>query len=156
MAKDSYTGGWKDNGLAEAKKRADKAMAAIKAGKTFDAVLEEMGEFYINDKDRGRFGSKSLNDLRRTLRESEYSELLDGASLGYYIYYDAEVGKVEGPLRCSDAYYLVRVNSRGPASNDVKVSDERTRELVKQDYASYRFLEWANEVLARTKIEQLK
>ncbi|MHC4812629.1 MAG: hypothetical protein ACYTKC_16015 [Planctomycetota bacterium] len=156
MAKDSYTGGWKDNGLAEAKKRADMAMAAIKAGKTFDAVLEEMGEFYINDKDRGRFGSKSLNDLRRTLRESEYSELLDGASLGYYIYYDAEVGKVEGPLRCSDAYYLVRVNSRGPASNDVKVSDERTRELVKQDYTSYRFLEWANEVLARTKIEPMK
>ena len=115
-----------------------------------------MGEFYINDKDRGRLGSKSLNDLRRTLRESEYSELLDGASLGYHIYYDAEVGKVEGPLRGSDAYYLVRVNSRGPASSDVKVSDEHTRELVTQDYIGYRFLKWANDVLARTKVVRLK
>jgi len=153
MAKNTFTGAWTDNGLVDAKKRAEKAMAEIKAGKSFDTVLEESGEFFINDKDRGRFGSKSLNDLRRSLRESEYSELLDGASLGYHIYYDAEVGKVEGPLRGPDTYYLIRVNSRGAAGSDVKVSDERTRELVKQDYLSCRFLEWSNEVLARTKIE---
>ncbi len=156
IAKDRYTGGWQDNGLAEAKKRADKAMAAIKGGKTFDTILEEMGEFYINDKEHGRFGSKSLNDLRRTLRESEYSELLDGASLGYHVYYDCEVGKVEGPLRGADAYYLVRVNSRGPASGKVEVSDLRTRELVKQDFVAYRFLEWANEILSHTKVERLQ
>ncbi len=153
MAKNSFTGAWTDNGLTDARKRAEAAMADIRAGKSFDKVLEDNGEFFINDKDRGRLGSKSLNDLRRTLRESEYSELLDGASLGYYIYYDAEVGKVEGPLRGSDTYYLIRVNSRGAAQNEVKVSDAQTRELVKQDYIAYRFLEWANEILARTKVE---
>ena len=153
MAKNTFTGAWTDKGLSAAKERAEKAMAEIRAGKKFDKVLEESGEFFINDKDRGRLGSKSLNDLRRTLRESEYSELLDGASLGYHIYYDAEVGKVEGPLRGPDTYYLVRVNSRGAAEHDVKITDDRTRELVKQDFLSYRFLEWANEVLARTKIE---
>ena len=156
MAKDRFTGGWKRNGLAEAKQRAQAAMALIQSGTDFDTVLDKHGEFYVNDKERGRLGTRSLNDLRRALRENEYTELLDGSSLGYHSYYQAEVGKVEGPLRGADAYYLVRVNSRGPASGPVDVSNQQTRDLVKQDYVSYRFQQWTNEVLARTKIESPK
>ena len=47
----------------------------------------------------------------------------------------------------------VRVNSRTPARSAVSVADERTRELVRQDYVNHRFLAWANEVLASAQIQ---
>ncbi len=147
------TGAWEPNGMARAKERADAAMAAIENEQPFDEVMAEYGEYYNNDKEKGRMGSKSLNQLRQSLRESEFTDLLLGHSVGSYLYYEAEPGHVVGPLRGPDAYYVVRVNSRTPARSAVSVADERTRELVKQDYVNHRFLQWANEVLASAEIQ---
>ena len=154
LGRDQRSGAWVPNGMAEAKKRADTALATIKGGdKTFDQVLESRGEYYPQDKERGRLGGKSFNELRRSLRESEYADLLQGFSLGYFIFYDAPVGKVLGPVKGPDAWYLVRVNARAPAKQPVSVKDQRTRDLVKQDFLTYRFLEWSKDVLAKTKLK---
>ena len=154
MGRDSRSGAWQPNGMAEARKRAAAALADIKAGKkTFDQTLESKGEFYLQDKERGRLGGKSFNELRRSLRESEYSDLLTGFSLGYYIFYNADVGKVLGPVKGTEAWYLVRVNSRAPAKKPVSVKDERTRELVKQDFLVHRFVEWSRDVLDKAKLK---
>ncbi len=153
LGRDIKTSGWVPFGMEEARKRCEEAFAAIKAGESFDKILETKAEFYSNDNEKGRLGSKSLNQLRQSLRESEFADLLQGYALGNWLFYDAEVGKVHGPLRGPDAWYIARINSRTPARSGVSVQDARTRELVKQDYVTTRFLQWANEVMAKAKID---
>jgi len=154
MGKDSRSGAWQPNGMIGARERAAKVLADIKAGTlTFDKALEAKGEYYLQDKERGRLGGKSYNELRRSLRESEYSDMLTGFSLGYYVFYTADVGKVLGPVKGTEAWYLVRVNSRAPAKKPVSVKDQRTRDLVKQDYLVHRFLEWSRQVLDKAKLK---
>ena len=59
-----------------------------------------------------------------------------------------------GPLRAPSGYYIARVNSRSPARGQAQIADARTRELVRQDFVSYRFLNWANDVLAKAEIKR--
>ncbi|MBK8974560.1 MAG: hypothetical protein IPM29_01405 [Planctomycetes bacterium] len=153
LGRSQQTGAWIPGGMDGARQRAEKAMAEIESGRKFDEVKAEYGQYYTTDKEQGRLGSKSLNQLRQLLRESEFTDLLLGYSVGSYLYYDAQPGSVVGPLRSTDAYYIVRVNSRTPARTRVSVADERTRELVRQDYVSHRFLDWANEVMARAEVK---
>lgn len=151
--RDLKTGAWAPNGMAKAKERAEAAMKEIEDGAKFDDVMRSRGEYYATDKEKGRLGSKSLNQLRQALRESEFSDLLHGYSIGFHLFYEAEPGQVIGPARGPDAWFICRLNSRTPPRSKVSVADERTRELVKQDYVNYRFLQWANEVLGRTTFE---
>ncbi len=153
MARSVKTGAWEPDGFVRAKERAQAAWEEIHNGAAFDDVLSQRGEYYATDEAKGRFGYKSLNQLRQQLRESEFTDLLEGYSIGYYLFYDVEPGRIVGPLRGPDGYYIARVNQRTPARGATSVADERTRELVKQDYASWRFLEWSNQVLASAQIE---
>ena len=55
-------------------------------------------------------------------------------------------------MRGPDGWYIARVTQRTPARGTTSVADPRTRDLVKQDYVTWRFLEWANQVLAQAEI----
>ena len=154
MGKDQRSGVWVPDGMAQAKMRAEACLAMIEKGeKTFDQALDARGEYFTIDKERGRLGNKSLNELRRTLGESEYTDILHGFSLGYFIYYTAEPGKVIGPIRGPHSWFITRVNSRTPAKSEVSVKDERTRELIKQDFLTHRFFEWSKQVMAKADIK---
>ena len=63
------------------------------------------------------------------------------------------MGKALGPVKGPDAWYIVRVNARNKAQQNVSVKEEKTRELVKQDFLTYRFLEWAKDVMARADVK---
>lgn len=152
MAKSTITGAWLPDGFTGSKKRAVEAFEAIQGGASFDDILETKGEFFAKDKDRGRLGNKSLNQIRQGVRESEFTDLLMGYSIGTFLFYDAEEGKVVGPLRSPEAYYIARVNKRLPARSTVDVKNERMRELVKQDYVTQRFMAWANGVLSKVTV----
>lgn len=153
LGKDIKTSGWVPDGMERAKARAQAIFDEIKKGAPFDRTLESKGEFYQTDTEKGRLGSKSLNQLRQSLRESEFTDLLQGYSVGNYLFYEAEVGKVVGPLRGPEGYYIARVTARNPARSTPSIAEPRTRELVKQDYVTTRFLAWANEAMAKAKIE---
>ena len=153
MARDITTGAWVPGGLAAAQQRAEAAMKEIEGGAEFDAVMREKGEFYANDKEKGHLGSKSLNQIRQSLRESEFTDVLMGYSVAAHLFYDAAPGTVVGPLRGPDAWYIARINSRIPVRANVDLTQERTKELARQDYVNWRFLKWANEVVARSTIK---
>jgi len=152
-ARDLKTGAWLPDGMVKARERAVAAFDAIKDGAKFDDIQAQRGEYYTTDQDKGRFNAKPYNQLRQLMRENEFTDLLIGFSAANYAYYDAPVGKVIGPLPGPDAYWVIRVNSRTPSRAAPSVSDTRTRELVKQDYTAWRFLQWANEVVAKAKVE---
>lgn len=153
LGRDLRTGAWMPNGMEEARKRAEAAFKEIKDGANFDEVMDKRGEWFENDTTKGRLGFKPLNQIRQALRETEFTDLVMGYSVGAHLFYDAEVGQVVGPIRGTEGWYVARVTARQPARGSVSVSDTRQRELVKQDYVTHRFLQWANEVLSRARIE---
>lgn len=154
LARDMQTMAWQNDGMAKAKARCEAAFADLEAGKiTFDDAMTKRGEYIVNDEKRGRLGFLPLNQVRQQLRENEFSELLDGNSVATFLFFDAEVGKAIGPIKGTDAWYIARVNSRTPPKKRMDVKNERDRELVLEDYRSYRFMQWANEVIQKAVIE---
>lgn len=128
-------------------------MEAIEAGADFIEMLESRGEFYKTDEVRGRLGPKGYNQLRQGIFESEYTDLLQGNSMAYFLYFEADVGKVYGPLRGPKAWYLAHVNSRVPVQGTPDLSNPNQHKLVKQDYTVFSFQRWATEMIAKATIE---
>lgn len=154
LGRDPQTFAWQPDGMQQAKVRCEAVFAALEKKEiTFDEALTKKGEFVANDDKRGHLGFLPLNQVKQQLRENEFSQLLDGFSAAQHLFFDAEVGKTIGPIQGADSWFIARVNSRTPAKKRMDVKVERDRDLVREDYISYRFMAWANEVLARTKIE---
>lgn len=154
QGRDQVTGAWVPGGMDAAKKRCEAVFAKMEAGElTFDDALEKHTEFFANDEKRGLLGMLPLNQLRQQCRENEFTQLLDGFAVADYLFFEAEVGKTIGPIAGPESWMICRVNSRTPARRQINVKVERERELVKEDYITYRFLEWANEVISKAKFE---
>jgi hypothetical protein len=154
MARSPKTGAWEPDGMDKAKERCLAAMAAMEQGElTFDQALQRHTEFYPNDEKKGRLGLLPLNQVKQHLRESEFTQLHDGFSLADYLFFEAPIGKTVGPLPGPDGWYLARVNTRTPPRKRVDVKNERERQLVREDYVTRRFFEWANEVVGRLKLD---
>jgi hypothetical protein len=154
QGRNKITGAWAPDGMEDAKKRCAAVFAQMEAGElTFDQALEQHTEFFANDEKRGLLGMLPLNQLRQQCRENEFTQLLDGFAISDHLFFDAEVGKTIGPVAAPEAWLICRVNSRTPARRQVNVKVERERELVREDYITYRFLEWANGIIAKSKFE---
>ncbi len=150
---DVDSGAWVPGGMDKARERAGAVMAQLEAGADFVEVLESKGEFFKTDEVRGRLGGKGYNQLRQAVFENEYNELQQGFSMAYFLYNDAEVGKTYGPLKSAKAWYVARINSRVPVQGVPEMAQESQRNLVKQDYVVHRFHRWANELIAKAKVE---
>ncbi|MBX3462173.1 MAG: hypothetical protein KF830_03305 [Planctomycetes bacterium] len=154
MARNPKTGAWEPDGMEQAKQRCEAMLAAMERKEiTFDDALSRHTEFYHNDEKRGRLGLLPLNQVKQNLRESEFTQLHDGFSLADYLFFEAPIGKTVGPLPGPDGWFLARVNTRTPARKRVDVRNERERQLVREDYVTRRFLDWANEVVGRMKLD---
>lgn len=153
QARDLQSGAWVAGGMAAARQRAEAAFARLEKGEvTFDELRDELGEYFALDETKGRLGFKPLNQIRQHIRESEFTDLLQGLAVSDYLFFEAPVGKAIGPLQGTDCYYIARVNSRTPARRKIDVSVDRDRTLVREDYINTRFLQWANEVLSEADI----
>jgi hypothetical protein len=150
---DDATGTWRENGWTRAKVEADGAMDAIEKGMSFDEAMKTFGRFKPGDTEGGRLGAKSFNELRQKLGESEYLDFVNGYSIAQMLLNETKEGQVIGPVRANDGYIIAKLITRVPPGGSVTVEDEKTRELIKQDYISTRFLKWAGEVAARMKLE---
>lgn len=154
QARNPRTGAWEPDGMVAAKQRCEAAFAAIEGkDKSFDDLLNSHSEFFSNDEKRGRLGFLPLNQLKQQLRENEFTTLHDGFSISDHLFFDAEVGTIVGPIAGPDGYFIARINSRTPARRKIDVTSEKERELVREDYISHRFFDWANEVIGRSKFQ---
>jgi hypothetical protein len=140
--------------MDQAKKRCAEVFAKLESKElTFDQALADKAEFFSQDEKKGHLGMLPLNQVKQQFRESEFTQLLDGYSVANYLFFDAEVGKTVGPIQGSDCWYVCRVNARTPARRNIDVKNERERELVREDYINHRFMEWANDVIGRARVE---
>ena len=154
MAKSPKTAAWQPDGMADAKVRCEAVFASLEKGEmTFDQALQRHTEFYQNDEKKGRLGMMPLNQIKQHLRESEFTQLHDGYSLASFLFYEAENGKTVGPLQTSDGWVIARINTRTPAKRRIDVKNERERALVREDYVTSRFFDWAKGVIAAAKFD---
>jgi hypothetical protein len=124
----------------------------LQDGEPFDDLLLEYSNFPARveggnflQRDRGRFGSLSRADLRVLLGESDFTDVLQGYSIGDDMFFDAEIGAVYGPVRGPLGWYLYRVSSREEPTQvlDPK-NDPRQAYQLEDDLISQSFLAFVN------------
>jgi hypothetical protein len=164
---DAPRNGWKDNGWVEAEEKALSIAANLAAasGENWDELLEANSEFFdpplqpgapapnASDlKNKGRFGLIHRNRLMQMLNESEYTAFVDGSSISDTVYYDQEVGTIDGPFLGLQGYYFTRVDARTPAKKPILLSDPNMRTMVLQDFLMQSFIGFSNEALANAEV----
>ena len=88
--------------------------------------------------------------------ESDYDMFLLGASVTDHVFFDQEVGTVDGPFRGPHGYYITRVKSRTqPTRPALSLKDANQRDLIVQDYVSCRFNQYAREVVEKATLAGL-
>lgn len=108
----------------------------------------------VGMKMKGRFGSKTRNDLERDLGESPFTQYLQGASVVDAIFFDLQPGEVQlyqGP----HGYYLTYLKSRTPATNPLNPRDERHQELLVEDFLRRELVQYAHQALAEAEVHGL-
>ncbi len=141
---------WKENGWAEARKRAQELKKALDDGADWKSTLElhsewwdppmpEMGNkpvqnFYF----KGTFGDQQLtrNQIYSYLGESEYRTFLYGPSATDEIFFNQKMGSIGGPYRGPKGYFIARITSKTPPTRPLDLNEPIHRQIVEQDYLS--------------------
>lgn len=109
----------------------------------------------VGFKMKGRFGDRYRNDLETQVGESYYYHFLHGTSVTDHIFFDQEVGTVDGPFEGRVGYYLTRLNRRGPPTRPLNVQNEKHLELLRDDYVRYSLIAYAEESLRQAQVSGL-
>ncbi len=135
--------------FAEAEKRIRAAAAELQAGGGWAQVREKYSDYKPLDpkapqgapqENKGRFGPTRRNPLFDFIGENDYTTFLLGPSFGDALFFDAEPGRVYGPVRGPLGWYLYRVNGRQPPHLEIDLEkNERHRFLVEDDYLTLKF-----------------
>jgi hypothetical protein len=120
----------------------------LKDGDDFSQLLLEYSNYppkapgnNFLQRDRGRFDALSRADLRVLLGESDYTDFLQGYSIGDDAFFRGEVGAVYGPVRGPLGWYFYRVNRRDPPSVALDpANNARQAYQLGDDLLSQRFL----------------
>lgn len=124
----------------------------LQDGEKFEDLLLEYSNFPPRapgnnalQRDRGRFDLLSRSDLRMLLGESDFSDVLQGYSIGDDIFFHGEVGAVYGPVRGPLGWYFYRVTKREPPVNELDPdNDPRQAYQLEDDLLTRRFLAFLN------------
>ncbi len=153
-AKDDSVNRWIPHGFEMAKARADLVLSQIEKGEiTFERAREDLGTWPPEAKHGGILSRKARNELRKELGENEYMDFLQGFSMGDFLFDEAPVGKIVGPLRSVEGWYLAKVVRRYPATQAVTLKDPKMKDMIVQEYQVRKFMAWADEVAARIRLE---
>ena len=159
---------WIDDGWADAESRAIDVIDALVAseGDAWDSLLEQHSDFFdppvapaqqqqaaaMDRKNKGRFGSIHRNRLMQMLGESEYTAFVDGSSVADTVYYDQEVGGIDGPFKGIHGYYITRVDARTTGKKAILLTDPNMRQMVVQDYVMQNFVKHAVRALDEAEV----
>ena len=150
----------------KAKKEAEEVMGELKEGVTFEDAIDRYSEFFDPPApaggqqvrqgprpNRGRFGPQSKNQLKSLLGESEFDEIVRGYSIGEILFHETALLEVVGPMRGPLGWYIGRVLERLPGTKTVDFALETTRNLLREDYLTRRFIDWSADVVAHSRFK---
>jgi len=138
---------WKENGWADAKRRAEELKRQIDAGADWGQMLELHSEFWdppmpeVGQKPqfgfrfKGKWGPQTRNQLLNFMEESEYRIFLYGPSITDHVFFEQPLGTIEGPFKGPKGYYITRLISRTPPSRPLDLGQPVHRQIAEQHYA---------------------
>lgn len=117
-------------------------------GEDYGQLLLEFSNYPPRDpnnnflqRDRGRFAALTRADLRVLLGESDYTDFLQGYSIGDDAFFAGEIGAVYGPVRGPLGWYFYRVERRDPPTVALDPENNpRQSYQLEDDLLSQRFL----------------
>jgi hypothetical protein len=168
-AYDFSKGRWKPEGWAQAEEHAKLAAKELSEGRPWSEVLSEHSEFFDpptpvsaqgqeqpqGRKNKGRFGAKNRNELLQIVGDNDYSMFLLGSSIVDHVFFEQEVGTIDGPFKGPHGYYITKVVNRLPPTNSRPMSRSGYKDLVEQDYIATYLIQFAEEELARAEVRGL-
>lgn len=139
---------WKDNGWADAKKRALELKKALDEGADWQSTLELHSEFWDppmpetgnkpmqNFYFKGTFGNQpqTRNQLQGYLGDSDFRTFLCGSSVTDAIFFEQKMGSIDGPYRGSKGYYIARITGKTPPTRPLDLKVPVHREIVVHHY----------------------
>jgi len=138
--------------FAEAAVRAQEAAAELAAGTSWEETLMKYSDLPESvpgapagapKPNRGRFGAQRYNPLKEFLGENEFVEFLYGVSVADQIFFDAEPGKIYGPVSGCTGSYIFKLNKfAAPVKVLDPENDERHKYLVESDYLNSEFMKF--------------
>jgi hypothetical protein len=156
---------WKPNGWTDAEAKAKKLKADLDGGANWADVLELHSEFWdppmpeVGQKPqfgfrfKGRFGEQTRNQLLGDLDESDYTIFLTGESVADRIFFDQQLGAIDGPFKGQRGYYISRVISRTPPMSSLNMSNAKHREFLVDHYVKATFGEYSRGLLKKARDE---
>lgn len=150
---------WKENGWADAKRRAEELKRQIDAGADWGQMLELHSEFWdppmpeVGQKPqfgfrfKGKWGPQTRNQLLNFMEESEYRTFLYGPSITDHVFFEQPLGTIEGPFKGPKGYYITRLISRTPPSRPLDLGQPVHRQIAEQHYAKVSLNERARSLL---------
>jgi hypothetical protein len=140
--------------FAAAGKLAQEVAQQLEGGESFDSLLIEYSEYpakppgeagNVLQRDRGRFGLLTRADLRVLLGESDYSDFMNGYSIGDDLFFRADKDAVYGPTRGPLGWYLYRMTRRDPPSETLDPANNPTHAYqIEEDLVTQAFLAYVN------------
>lgn len=137
--------------FAQAAETAAQVAQMLQDGDEFTDLLLEFSAYpprvqgNVLQRDRGRFDPLTRADLRVLINESDYTDFVQGYSIGDDIFFRGEVGAVYGPVKGTLGYYFYRVKRRDPPTVALDPeNDPRQSYQVEDDLLTQRFLAYVN------------
>ena len=162
-AYDFPTGTWKENGWADAERRArEVAEKLIEGGGANWGELQDaysdfwdppapttpvQGQQAPRRKNKGRFAPMARNELIKELGENEFTIFLDGSSITDEIFFNLPEGQIGGPWKGRYGYYIARITAKTTPRGSRTIADPDMRQMVEEDWLTTRFNAFAQELV---------
>jgi hypothetical protein len=150
---------WKENGWADARKKAFELIAELRGGADWTSVRELHSEFWdppmpedgpkpmFTFRFKGAFGEQTHNQMMTFLEESEGHSFVYGTALTQTVFYEQSPGTILGPRMGSRGYHIIRLNRRTPPMKPLDLSVPLHRLLIQNYYLRTQMRQRAHELL---------
>lgn len=105
-------------------------------------------------KNKGRFQDEPMtrNDMKRAIGESEFTHFMFNDAIVDKVFFDLDPGTIGGPFKGPKGYYILFVESRTAPTNPLRMSEERHRKMLQEDYIRKAFQRYAHASLREAQV----
>lgn len=160
---DFENGRWKEDGWADAERRAYEVGQKLieGGGANWGELQDEYSDFWDppapttpvanqqapRRKNKGRFGPMARNELIKELGENEFTIFVDGSSITDEIFFNLPEGQIGGPWRGRYGYYIARITAKTQPRGSRTLADPEMRTMAEEDWLNTRFNAFAQSLV---------
>jgi hypothetical protein len=160
-AYDFAKGQWKQDGWADAERRAREVAQKLLEGQgaNWSELQDQYSDYWDppaptsgaqgqqpRRKNKGRFAPMARNEMLGEMGENEFTLFIDGSSVTDEFFFFTAQGSISDVFKGRHGYYIGRVTTRTAPQGARGLDDVDMRSMVVQDYVNQRFNEFTHDV----------